>query len=221
MNIIWEDSGIIMCEKPVGALSQPGPDGGESMLSLLAEYRRGRGEPEYIAPIHRLDRGVGGLMVFAKDKKMAAGLSQLIQQHQFIKEYRAVVHGIPPEPQGEMTDLLFRDTARNKTFVVQRERRGVREAKLDYTLLATAEEEGSPLSLVQVRLYTGRTHQVRVQFASRRMPLVGDGKYGGRDNGVPLALWSYRLSFCHPKTGALIDEMLPPPATTPWNLFPV
>lgn len=219
MNIVWEDNRIILCEKPAGVLSQAGSEGGEDMVTLLGKYRLQKGEPSFIAPVHRLDRGVGGLMVYAKDVKAAGKLSALIQEHDFTKEYRAVIHGVPDPPDGEMTDLLFRDASRNKTFIVKRERKGVREAKLSYRLLGTADRAGETVSLVTVRLYTGRTHQVRVQFASRKMPLLGDGKYGGHDNGIPLALWSSRIAFIHPFTGEHVDVMLSSPDCAPWSLF--
>lgn len=219
MNIIWEDGRLIICEKPVQVLSQPAPEGGEDMLTLLSQYRVQKGELAQVFPIHRLDCGVGGLMVFAKDSKTAGQLSTLIQQKDFCKEYLAVIHGTPELPQGVFADLLFRDATRNKTYVVKRQRRGVREAELEYTLLETVDWQGSPLSLVRVHLLTGRTHQVRVQFASRKLPLFGDGRYGARDGGGDLALWSTRLAFRHPSGTGEVDVSLLPPLQFPWTLF--
>ena len=219
MHIIYEDRVLLLAEKPAGLLSEGAPKGGEDMLSLLSAYRKEQGEPPEIFPVHRLDRGVGGLMVFAKDKKTAAVLSAMVSDHTLKKEYLAVVHGVPPEPEGLLQDLLYRDASRNKTYVVKRERRGVRKAELFYRSLETAEFKGEPLTLVRAELHTGRTHQVRVQFASRKMPLWGDGKYGARDNAPVLALFSCRLLFPHPVTGQEISRELRPPENFPWTLF--
>ncbi len=219
MQILYEDNALLLAEKPVGVLSEGAPEGGSDMVSLLTSRRRERGEPAEVFPVHRLDRGVGGLMVFAKDKKTAGRLSAMMGDRTLQKDYYAVVHGIPAEPEGTLRDLLFRDAARNKTYVVKRERRGVREARLTYRLLETVSHEGEPLSLLRVRLGTGRTHQVRVQFASRRLPLWGDGKYGAKDNGKALALFSCRLAFPHPVTGKPCEAELLPPSLFPWELF--
>lgn len=219
MHILYEDNALLLVEKPVGVLSEGAPEGGSDMVGLLAACRKAQGEPAEIFPVHRLDRGVGGLMVFAKNKKTAGRLSAMMGDHALQKEYYAVVHGIPSEPEGEFRDLLFRDAARNKTYVVKRERRGVREARLTYRLLETVSHEGKLLSLLRVRLGTGRTHQVRVQFASRQLPLWGDRKYGARDNGRALALFSCRLAFPHPVTGKPCEAELLPPFLFPWELF--
>lgn len=219
MNILQEDRFLLFCEKPVGIPSQPAPGVPEDMTSLLGQYRAAKGEPAQVFAVHRLDRGVGGLMVYAKDAKTAGKLSALIQQRQFTKEYLAVLHGIPPEEQGTLRDLLFRDAAKNKTYVVQRERRGVREAVLEYRLLGTAGSGDGVLSLVRVHLLTGRTYQVRVQFASRGLPLLGNGKYGARDSVPEIALWSTRIAFEHPVTGKPLDCTLPAPCAFPWNEF--
>ena len=165
------------------------------MLALLPAQCGGRAYP-----VHRLDRGVGGVMVFARTRQAAAALSQSVQQGKLTKEYLCVVSGAPEAAEGVLQDLLFHDSGRNKTFVVRRMRKGVKEASLSYRVLGTAEGR----SLVHVRLHTGRTHQIRVQFASRGMPLLGDRKYGGAP-AEQIALWSCRLSFPHPDTGAALD----------------
>lgn len=183
--ILAENDSVILCEKPAGILSQPSPNRKESMLSLLEEQCRCA-----VYPIHRLDREVGGTMVFAKTASAAAVLSAAVQQRTLAKEYLAIVQGRPETPEGVFTDLLFKDSARGKTFVVTRMRKGVKEASLSYRLLA----ERNGRSLVLVRLHTGRTHQIRVQFSSRGMPLLGDRKYGGLP-ASGTALWSCRLSF--------------------------
>lgn len=202
MKVLFEDKHLIVCLKPAGVLSQGDAKGGESMLTLLGG----------VYPVHRLDRETAGVMVFAKTEKAAAAMSRLVGSHEeFRKEYLAVLGGVPETPKDTLRDLLFHDASRNKTYVVDKERRGVKRAELSYELLATNEgEEGKPTSLVRVRLHTGRTHQIRVQFASRRLPLIGDRKYGGAPSVGGLALFASRLSFCHPMTGEELSfEALP------------
>ena len=162
----------------------------------------------YIGCVHRLDRAVGGVMVYALDQPSCGKLSAMVASHQMVKEYLAVVHGCPESPEGEMRDLLFKDSARNKSFVVKRMRKGVREAVLHYQLLETIERENGTFSLVQIRLETGRSHQIRVQFSSRKMPLVGDRRYGSREDADGVKLWSYRITLpdgkvfcCEPPEG--------------------
>jgi len=209
IRILYEDENLIVCVKPVGILSQPSENEKESMVSVLEE------KYAYCGLVHRLDRNVGGVMLFSKKKSMTDKLSALVAQRDFSKEYMAVLRGETDSDEGVLRDLLFKDSRRNKTFVVNRMRKGVREAELSYRTL----DKKDGLSLVRVKLHTGRTHQVRVQFASRRLPLVGDGKYGGSDNNASIALWSYRVSFCHPLRGETVDVCCPPPDTYPWNIF--
>ena len=142
-----------------------------------------------VFPIHRLDLNVGGVMVYARTKSAAAQLSKLVQEGQLVKEYRALVHGVPAES-GVLEDLLFKDSRKNKVFVVKKERKGVKKASLEYTRLT----DDSP-ALVHIRLHTGRSHQIRVQFSSRGFPLVGDHKYGARDEAREPKLFSCRISF--------------------------
>ncbi len=205
MNILYEDPNLLICEKPVGVLSEEG-----GMPNLLREQT---GLKE-VWCVHRLDRETGGLMVFAKTKAAAASLSASIQAGRLQKEYLAVCQGEPPEA-GTLRDLLFRDKAKNKSFVVQRQRKGVREAELSYRRIALREG----LSLLRVSLHTGRSHQIRVQFASRGFPLVGDKKYGSSYRAWDLALFSARLSLPHPITGETLTQELRPPETWPWSLF--
>lgn len=213
MHILYEDSQLVAAEKPVGMLSEPAGSGENDMGSALAQQLG-----MALLPVHRLDRSTGGAMVFAKTRSAADKLSELIRQRAMEKEYLAVVHGTP-EPEGIWTDLLFRDSAHNKTFVVRRLRKGVREAKLAYRLLQTVQLPNGAASLVRIQLYTGRTHQIRAQFAARKMPLLGDGKYGSRDNRCDTALWCCRLAFRHPFTGKPIEVKSAPPAIYPWDLF--
>ena len=166
-----------------------------------------------IFPVHRLDQTVGGVMVYAKTAQEAARLTQAMGQGQMQKTYLAVLTGCPAEKAGTLEDLLFHDRVKNKTYVVRRPRGGVKLARLHYEILA--EQDG--LSLACIRLETGRTHQIRVQFASRGLPLLGDGKYGSRDNRCACALWSYRLSFPDGKAEAVFEAQ--PPAQFPWTVF--
>ena len=205
MNILYEDRSLILCEKPAGVLSEEG-----GMPELL---RDALGTQE-IYCVHRLDRETGGLMVYAKTKQAAAALSRTIADGGLQKEYLAVAEGETPV-NGTLRDLLYRDAAKNKSYVVKRMRRGVREAELRYERLAFREG----LSLLRVRLKTGRSHQIRVQFASRGFPLVGDIKYGSKVRDADLALWSTRLSLPHPGSGEILSSELPPPESWPWTLF--
>ena len=184
LRILYQNDEFLVCEKPRNVLSQAGKPGQRSMIDLLRAQVGGE-----IYPVHRLDQQVGGVMVYARTQAAAAYFSREIQQGNMKKEYLAVVHGGPKEDAGELNDLLLHDARKNKSYVVSRMRGGVKKARLSYRVLGRTPEE----TLVQVRLFTGRTHQIRVQFASRQMPLVGDGRYGGGSGEI--ALWSVRLSF--------------------------
>lgn len=219
VNILYEDNFLIVCEKPLGILSQPDLGDGEDMLTILKEYRKDKKEEEYIGLVHRLDRNVGGAMVFSKKTSVTSKLSTAIQERNFVKEYYAVVHGRPEEDSGVLKDFMFKDSKKNKSFVVDRVRKGVKEASLEYELLDSKTVEDEIFSLVKIRLHTGRTHQIRVQFSSRKMPLVGDGKYGSKNNKCEAALWSHRLIFKHPAKKGEVDIMVEPPNCYPWNLF--
>ena len=178
MEILYSDREIAVCVKPVGLDSEQQVP--EALRAALG------GE---IYPIHRLDKNVGGVMVYARTRSAAAALSRCVQDGSLVKEYVALVHGTPPE-RGDWQDLLWKDSAKNKVFVVKRERKGVKPARLEFTRLTAGET-----SLVRIRLHTGRSHQIRVQFASRGYPLVGDHKYGSRDAQTAPMLFSCRLSF--------------------------
>ena len=178
MEILYSDRNIAVIVKPVGLDSE------HDVPEALKEQLGGE-----FFPIHRLDQNVGGVMVFARTKQAAASLSKAVQEGTMVKEYVALVHGTPPET-GDWTDLLFKDSTKNKVFVVKKERRGVKKARLEFRRLTEGET-----SLVRIRLHTGRSHQIRVQFASRGFPLVGDRKYGGRDDSPAPMLFSCKLSF--------------------------
>lgn len=216
MKVLFEDKFIIIVEKPANVLSEP--DGkGEDIVTMASAHVC---KPCFL--VHRLDRNTGGAMVLSKMQKATGKLSEAIQKREFEKEYIAVIKGVPDEAEGIFKDLLFKDSQKNKTFVVKRERKGVKEASLEYKVLSTAEHpEHGKISLVLIKLHTGRTHQIRVQFASRKMPLLGDGKYGSRDNHCETALWSRRLFFKHPITGENVEAVSMPPEEYPWNLFDV
>ena len=212
IKILYKDDMLAVAVKPVGVLSQPDRTGEDSMVTLL-KAQLGR----EVFPVHRLDRAVGGLMIFAMTKPAAGKLSALVTSSAFEKEYLTVIHGTPSEEKGEFTDWLFHDSKRNLTSVVAADHKDAKDARLAYTMLARDME--NEFSLVRVRLYTGRTHQIRVQFSSRSMPIAGDGKYGARDR-MGLALWSYRLTFRHPAhKKTMTFEALPDHTVTPWDRF--
>ena len=227
MNILYEDASIVVLDKPAGLTSEGG---------VPAALRQLWNAPDaFVGVVHRLDTGVSGLMVFAKTQKAAAELSRQITQSQnayavrdgrvegraeepqFIKQYRAVIAGRPDEAlpaEGTLRDWLFKDSRKGRVFPVSRPRKGVREAVLEYCILKTAGE----MSLAGITLHTGRTHQIRVQFAARKHPLAGDGKYGSRVKG-DIALQSCGLQFRHPDTGRPLQFSLPLPDAAPWKEF--
>lgn len=209
----FEDENIIVCLKPAGVLSQ-GSESGKNMISLLNEHFESTGQNCEAYPVHRLDRETSGLIVYAKNSRSAAKLSEQIAKNEIKKHYFAVIKGVPEEKEGVLKDLLFRDKQRNKSFVVKRKRSGVREASLEYKVVG----ESNGLTLVDILLHTGRTHQIRVQFSSRKMPLVGDRKYGGGSGS--LALFAHTLEFCHPITGEQMKfSVLPDTEEYPWKEF--
>ena len=192
MQVLFENNDLIVCVKSAGVLSEES-GGKRSMPLLLRAYAEEKGEKDArFYSVHRLDRDVGGVMVYAKNPSAAARLSEEIREGRAQKEYLAVVRGAP-EKEGVWEDLLFRDSKTMKTYVVDRKRAGVRAAKLAYKRLDSAIYGGGTVSLVLVKLYTGRTHQIRVQFASRGFPLLGDGRYGSGDGGERPALFSRRM----------------------------
>jgi 23S rRNA pseudouridine1911/1915/1917 synthase len=190
MEILHRDNDIIVCIKERGLLSQYD----EKKPNMITALKDSLGVEAY--PVHRLDREVGGVMVYALNKKSAASLSAQVADRSFSKQYTALLHGVPEKAEDTLEDLLYFDKAKNKAFTVKKERRGVKKAILDYSTV-TADEN---TSLLRIRLHTGRTHQIRVQFASRKMPLFGDRRYGAKDESKIIALWSKEISFLHPIT---------------------
>lgn len=227
MNILYEDNALVVLDKPAGLSSEEG---------VPAALRQHWDTPDaFVGVVHRLDTGVSGLMVFARTQAAAAALSRQITQSQeayavqdgraegraeapcFVKQYRAVLSGGPNDAlpaAGTLRDWLFKDSRRGRVFPVSRPRRGVREAVLEYRIVKTAGE----MSLAEITLHTGRTHQIRVQFASRKHPLTGDGKYGSRVKGS-IALQSCGLQFLHPETGKPMAFTLPLPEGAFWKPF--
>ena len=208
MELIYVDDDILVCLKPARVLSTDEPGGVPDLA------REALGDPKAdIRTVHRLDRVVAGLMVLARNAKAASELSRQIREEEFDKQYQAVVHGNLWEDAGSLTDLLGRDKARKMTYVATEMAKGVQRAVLDYWVL----NRSSDMTRVQIRLHTGRTHQIRVQFSSRGWPLVGERKYSELNDPCEIALWSCRLAFTHPKTGEKMEFFRQPPQEFPWT----
>lgn len=201
MEIICNNEEFVTVIKPFGVSSQ---ENGRDGLPDLLKKELNLSE---IYTVHRLDTVTSGVMVYAKTKKAAALLSRGITDGTFKKEYLAVVHGEVSPDKGEMVDFLFKDSRKNKTFVVKSERKGVKKASLEYEV----QEIKNGLSLVKIKLHTGRTHQIRVQFSSRKHPVYGDGKYGASDNIPFIALFSQGISFISPENGERVSFEAPRP----------
>ena len=210
MELIYVDDAIVVATKPGGVRSTDEPGGmPELVRSALAD-------PEAdVRTVHRLDQVVSGLMVLARNAQAASALSRQIREGSFGKEYLAVLHGVPEKDCGRLTDLLYRDKARRMTMVATEMAKGVQEAVLDYTVLGKTAD----MSKVGIVLHTGRTHQIRVQFASRGHALVGERKYSTLEDACSIALWSHKLSFCHPVTGEQMEFVQSPPDSYPWSSF--
>ncbi|MGN0468488.1 MAG: RluA family pseudouridine synthase [Acutalibacteraceae bacterium] len=196
MQIIFEDNEIVVCTKDAGIISEKGNGEEKSMVLLLENACSAE-----IYPVHRLDKNVGGLMVYAKTKSAAASLSAQISKHTFEKEYFAALHGKLEIKSGELCDLLYKDRRTNKTYVVKRQRAGVKQAKLTYEVVGEIVYNENTCDVVRVKLQTGRSHQIRVQFASRKHPIIGDRRYGAKDKNNRIELWSCSLKFVHPSSG--------------------
>ena len=210
MELLYVDEAVVVCIKPARVLSTDEPGG------LPEQVRQALGDPRAdVRTVHRLDRVVSGVMVLARSAEAASELSRQVREDEFSKEYLAVLHGVPKSPEGTLTDLLYRDKARRMTMVAREPGKGVQEAVLDYRVLGTAEG----LSKVAVLLHTGRTHQIRVQFSSRGLPLVGERKYSELDDPCEIALWSHKIGFTHPLTGEQMEFSQEPPKENPWTLF--
>lgn len=209
MQVLYQDNRILVCIKPAGVVSTDEPGG---MPDLIRDHLGD--ECACVRAVHRLDQAVSGVMVYARSRMAASILSQQVREHTMQKTYLAVINGAPAERSGVLRDLLWRDTKARMTRVVDAPGKNVQPAELSYELLAGIFGR----SLLKIRLATGRTHQIRVQLASRGIPIAGDNKYG-RGEECPVALWSYRLCFRHPQTGAPVSFSCPPPAVFPWTAF--
>ena len=208
LELLYVDEDILVCIKPARVLSTDEPGG------LPDLCREALGNPKAdVRTVHRLDRVVSGLMVLARNASAASELSRQIREDEFEKEYLAVVHGTPENSAGTLRDLLGRDKARKMTYVAAEPAKGVQEAVLHYQL----QNSTAGLSRVRIQLETGRTHQIRVQFSSRSLPLVGERKYSELNDPCEIALWSYRIAFNHPKTGKRVEFTHEPPETYPWT----
>ena len=208
MEIAYLDRDIVVCIKPVRVLSTDEPGGLPDLI------REELGDPKAdIRTVHRLDRVVSGLMVLARNAKAASELSRQVREDEFDKEYLAVVHGVPAEKNGTLRDLLIRDKARKMTLVTDTPGKGVQEAILHYQTLGTR----NGMSRVRIQLVTGRTHQIRTQFASRGLPLVGERKYAVLEDRCEIALWSHRIAFTHPVSGERMEFTKEPPEIYPWT----
>ncbi len=208
MELIYVDEEIVVCIKPPRVLSTDEAGGvPELVRQALGDHNA------TVRTVHRLDRVVSGLMVLARSSQSASELSRQIREGEFQKEYLAILHGVPEKSEDELRDLLLRNKQERKTYVVQSTGKGVQEAILTYQLLGSNEN----MSRVRIQLQTGRTHQIRAQFSGRGLPLVGDRKYSLLEDDCEIALWSYRLSFCHPTKGEKMEFIQAPPTVYPWT----
>lgn len=220
INIIYEDNHLLIVEKPVNILTQSDETGDTDLLTLLKEDLKTRyNKPGnvFLGLVHRLDRPVGGVMVFAKTSKAASRLSEQIRTRTFKKTYLAVVNGTPQPLKGRLEDYLVKDKSTNTVYVAPETNKESKEAVLDYEVVVVS----GCLSLVKINLLTGRPHQIRVQFSSAGYPLYGDQKYGSSVNrpGEQIALWSEEISFKHPISKEDLIFKSHPPMDYPWNLF--
>lgn len=219
MDVLFLNKDFLACVKPQGLPSQPDTSGDDDMTSLLKQYLKAQGENEDIFVLHRLDRATGGVMIYARNQKSAAELSRLIAEKDgFEKHYLTVVSGVPSEKCGNMTDYLYKDSAQKKSFVVKSERKGAKLASLDYEVINSVEINTKTLSLVGIKLNTGRFHQIRAQFSSRGMSVFGDGKYGSREKAPHFALWANKIAFAY-KGKKYEFEKAPDMDALPWNYF--
>ena len=212
-EILLKTKRILACVKPTGLISEDGEH--DSLPRLLSETLGSSGEKIDVYTVHRLDKAVGGVIVYARDSRTAAELTAQIGDRRFQKCYLAVLDGVPEKREGRLVDLLYHDKTKNKTYAVKRERRGVKEAILEYRVLGVS--ENSDKSLVFVKLITGRTHQIRAQFSSRKLPLCGDRRYGSAERDCEIALWSASLEFF--SDGKEVNLRKAPPSVYPWRIF--
>ena len=222
LNVIYEANHIIVVEKPVNIPSQEDKTGDIDMITMVKDYLKEKYNKSgnvYVGLVHRLDRPVGGIMIFAKTSKAASRLSESIRTKDFQKTYLAVVHNSNLKSEAVLEDYLWKNEALNKSMVVSKEKHNAKLARLQYQILETASFEKETLSLVEIQLETGRHHQIRVQFASRGNSLYGDQKYGSGPKGEQIALWAYKIQFKHPVKDEIMTFACKPKAIGVWNKF--
>ncbi len=220
LNVIFEDNHIIVVEKIVNIPSQADKTGDIDMLTIIKDYLKKKYDKPgnvYLGLVHRLDRPVGGVMVFAKTSKAAARLSEQVRVKEFEKKYLVIVNGKIEPPKGEFEDYLLKNEKKNMSRVVKEGTKNSKYANLEYDVLKYNEE--TDLSVVKVLLHTGRHHQIRVQFSSRNHSIYGDQKYGGRGHGKPIALFAYSLSFAHPISKERMEFKILPEINGSWKIL--
>lgn len=220
IDILYEDNHLLVIEKPVNIPVQEDDSGDPDLLTILKEdIKRRFGKPGnvYLGLVHRLDRPVGGVMVFAKTSKAASRLSDQLRRGAIDRQYLTVVRGTPKKSEAVLRHYLYKDRRKNQVYSVSKKHPEAKDASLDYRLLGTS----SGQSLLRVRLHTGRSHQIRVQLATEGMPLFGDQKYGSKVNkpGEQIALWAHTLEFTHPTTKKELRFISNPPFQFPWSLW--
>ena len=218
VKVIYEDNHLLIVEKPINILSQADNTNDIDMVSILKKYLKEKyNKPGnvFIGLIHRLDRPVGGVMVFAKTSKCASRLSEQVRNKTMKKTYKAVIHKVMDKKEDTLKDYLYKDKKTNTVSVVSKNHKEAKEAILSYKTINKNKE----FSLVEIDLKTGRPHQIRVQFSSRNHPLYGDQRYGKSKVGEQIALWSSKLEIIHPTTKEKLVFISEVPNTYPWNLF--
>lgn len=220
ISILYEDNHLLIVEKPVNMPVQADQSEDMDLLTYVkADIKKRYNKPGnvYVGLIHRLDRPVGGAIIFAKTSKAASRMANLLRKQEITRTYLAVVRGKVVRGQGRLIDYVWKDRQKNEVYVVNENKTGAKKAVLDYTLLQTQQD----LSLIKVQLQTGRSHQIRVQMKALGHPLYGDQKYGEQVNkrGQQIALWAHTLSFIHPVRGEEIQVICPPPEVVPWNIW--
>lgn len=218
ISIIYEDRDLVACEKQPTMLTLPAENGEKSLIDYLYGRYEENGEKIELFPLHRLDRLTGGIVVFAKNKATAAALSAVFAEHKNTKEYYAVLEKAPEIERAKLRDMLFADKRANKSYIVDRARRGAKEAVLSYEVKAKTSDGKHELALVNISLHTGRMHQIRAQLSHIGSPVLGDGKYGSRENKCSLALWAYHLSFSYKKREYDFYSY-PSVSEYPWSFF--
>ena len=220
LKVIYEDNHIIVVEKPVNIPSQGDKTGDVDMLSIIKQYLKEKYNKlgnVYLGLVHRLDRPVGGVMVFAKTSKSATRLSNQVREKDFEKTYLAVVNGKMEKSEDTLEDYLLKNEKNNMSKVVKEGTKNSKLAILDYEVLKYDPE--IDLSVLKINLHTGRHHQIRVQLSSRNHSIYGDQKYGGRGHGKQIALWAYELKLYHPVTNEQMTFKSIPEKIGSWKIL--